>query len=50
MGAYLENVVYNELIYRGYDVKVDNFNNGEIDFIVLKDGKKELSNMLLFNR
>lgn len=41
MGAYLENVVYNELIYRGYDVKVGNLDNGEIDFIALKDGKKE---------
>ena len=41
MGAYLENVVYNELVYRGYDVKIGNINNGEIDFIALKDGKKE---------
>lgn len=41
MGAYLENVVYNELISRGYDVKVGNLENGEIDFVTLKDGKKE---------
>ncbi len=41
MGAYLENIVYNELIYRGYDVKIGNIENGEIDFIALKDGKKE---------
>ncbi len=41
MGAYLENVVYNELAYRGYDVKVGNLDNCEIDFIALKDGKKE---------
>ncbi len=41
MGAYLENIVYNELVYRGYDVKVGNLDNSEIDFIALKDGKKE---------
>ena len=41
MGAYLENIVYNELIYRGYDVKVGNFDGGEIDFIALKNGGKE---------
>ena len=41
MGAYLENIVYNELVYRGYDVKVGNLDNGEIDFIAFKDGNKE---------
>ena len=41
MGAYLENIVFNELISRGYDVKVGTVDNGEIDFIALKDGKKE---------
>lgn len=41
IGAYLENIVYNELIYRGYDVKVGNLDKGEIDFIALKDGNKE---------
>ncbi len=41
MGAYLENIVYNELIYRGYDVRVGNIDNGEIDFIAIKDGNKE---------
>ena len=40
-GAYLENIVYNELIFRGYDVKVGTLENGEIDFIALKDNKKE---------
>lgn len=39
-GAYLENIVYNELIFRGYDVKVGTLENGEIDFIALKDGNK----------
>ena len=41
IGAYIENIVYNELIYRGYDVKIGSLDNGEIDFIALKDGKKE---------
>lgn len=41
LGAYVENIVYNELIYRGYDVKIGTLENGEIDFIALKDGKKE---------
>ena len=41
MGSYLENIVYNELVYRGYDVKVGNLDSGEIDFIAIKDGKKE---------
>lgn len=41
MGAYLENIVYNELVYRGYDVKVGNLDNKEIDFIAIKNGNKE---------
>ncbi len=40
LGAYLENIVYNELLYRGYEVKIGSFDNGEIDFICLKDGEK----------
>ena len=41
LGAYVENIVYNELKYRGYDIKIGNIENTEIDFIALKDGKKE---------
>lgn len=41
MGAYLENIVYNELLSRGYEVKVGNLENAEIDFIAVKDGNKE---------
>ena len=41
LGAYIENIVYNELIYRGYEVKIGSLENGEIDFIATKDGKKE---------
>lgn len=40
LGAYLENIVYNELICRGYDVKVGTFDKGEIDFIALRGKEK----------
>ena len=40
MGAYLENIVYNELISRGYDVKVGTLENGEIDFIATRFEEK----------
>ena len=36
----LENIVYNELIYMGYEVNVFNNNNKEIDFVAFKDNKK----------
>lgn len=36
----LENIVYNELIYMGYDVKVFNNNGKEIDFIAQKKNKQ----------
>lgn len=41
MGALLENVVYNELLNRGYEVYVGKIPNGEVDFVALKDEKKE---------
>ena len=40
MGAYLENIVYNELLSRGYDVKVGNLENGEIDFVATRYEEK----------
>lgn len=40
MGAYIENVVYNELLSRGYDVKVGTLDSGEIDFIASKFNEK----------
>ena len=40
LGAYLENVVYNELISRGYDVKVGNLEKAEIDFIATRFKEK----------
>lgn len=36
----LENIVYNELIYMGYDLSVYNDDNKEVDFLAQKDGKK----------
>jgi len=36
IGALLENVVYNELIHRGYEVYVGKTTKGEIDFIVME--------------
>ena len=41
MGAYLENIVFNELISRGYDVKIGALETGEIDFIATKFNEKE---------
>ena len=35
-----ENIVYNELIYRGYKMEVYNDEKGEVDFVANKDGKK----------
>ena len=41
MGAYLENIVFNELISRGYDLKVGSLDSGEIDFIATRFEEKE---------
>ena len=38
--AYLGNILYNELLSRGYDVKVGNLENGEIDFIATRYEEK----------
>lgn len=40
LGAYLENIVYNELISRGYDVKIGSFEKKEIDFIATRFKEK----------
>lgn len=37
----IENVIYNELLNRGYDVYIGKTKNDEIDFIVIKENKKE---------
>ena len=38
----LENIVYNELVFRGYDVYVFNVEGKEIDFLAIKNGKEYL--------
>ena len=40
IGAYLENMVYNELISAGYDVKIGGIDKGEIDFIATRFKEK----------
>lgn len=40
LGAYLENIVYNELLTRGYNVNIGNLEQGEIDFIATKGKEK----------
>lgn len=41
IGALLENVIYNELLVRGYEVYVGKTNKGEVDFVALHGDKKE---------
>ena len=40
-GSYLENIVYNELVYRGYSVSIGNNNGNEVDFVATKNGNRE---------
>ena len=35
----MENIVYNELVYRGYDINVFKYENDEVDFRATKNGK-----------
>lgn len=38
----LENILYNELVYRGYQLSVFNLNGQEIDFLAEKEGRQYL--------
>jgi uncharacterized protein len=40
INAYLENIVFMELLYRGYNVKIGKFEDYEIDFIAQKPGER----------
>ena len=41
IGALLENIIYNELLARGYEVFVGKTTKGEIDFVATRDGNIE---------
>ena len=41
IGHIIENIVYFELLYRGYDVAIGKIGNYEIDFIATKDNEKK---------
>lgn len=40
IGAYLENIVYNELIARGFNVNVGTLDSGKVDFIATRFNEK----------
>lgn len=40
IGAYLENIIYNELVARGYNVNIGTLENGEIDFMATRFNEK----------
>lgn len=40
IGSYLENIVYNELVARGYTVNIGTLENGEVDFIATRFSEK----------
>lgn len=44
----IENIVYNELLIRGYDVYIGKTKNGEIDFLAIKDNIKEYYQVAYF--
>ena len=41
IGGRLENIVYNELLARGYDVYIGKTEKGEVDFVIDKFGQRE---------
>lgn len=41
IGGRLENIIYNELIARGYDVYIGKTEKGEVDFVIDKFGQRE---------
>ena len=40
ISGHLENIVFTELLYRGYDVYVGDYNGKEIDIVAEKTGKR----------
>ena len=41
IGASLENIVFNELLNRGYDVKIGILRNAEVDFVAQRGNEKK---------
>lgn len=39
-GKIMENVVYNQLVFKGYKVRIGVMGNNEVDFVAEKDGEK----------
>lgn len=40
LGSYLENIVYNELLSRGYSISVGDLKDGEVDFVATRYDEK----------
>ena len=40
LSHFLENAIYNDLVFKGYDIKIGKTYKGEIDFVAIKDSKK----------
>ena len=37
---FLENIIYNELLFQGFNVYIGKTHKGEVDFVAIRDGKK----------
>ena len=48
MGAYLENIIYNKLVFRGYDVYIGNLESVEVDFIATRFNEKYIFKLYIF--
>ena len=44
----IENVIYNELLNRGYDVYIAKTKTGKIDFVAVKENKKSIIKLPIY--